>query len=328
MKMKAIVLTGTGGTDKLQVQERDIPVPGPGEVLINVRAAGINRADILIRKGKYGKGAGDVEILGMEVAGTIERCGAEVTRWKAGDQVCALLKNGGYAEYALADHRLCLPVPKGLSLTEAASLPETTFTVWMNVFRTMKLKSGENFLVHGGSSGIGITAIQIAGALGANPYATAGSDEKCAFVEKAGALKCVNYHVSDFLEVLKPVGIDVILDYVAGDYTAKNLKLLKPNGRLTMIAAMKGIESTINVMDIIGKRLTVTGNTLNPQSMEFKAALAQEVEKNVWPLIESRKVKPFVYKTFALKDAPMAHELMESSNHLGKIMLEISNSDF
>jgi putative PIG3 family NAD(P)H quinone oxidoreductase len=320
--MKAIILTEPGGTEKLKLQERLVPAPAPNEVLIKVEAAGVNRADILIRKGKYGKGAGDVEILGMEVAGTIEKCGTDVTRWKPGNKVCALLKNGGYAQYALADHRLCLPIPGELSFTEAASLPETIFTVWMNVFQTMKLKSGENFLVHGGSSGIGVTAIQMAKAFGANPYATAGTDDKCAFAENAGAIKCVNYKNSDFLEVLKPIGMDVILDYVAGDYTAKNLKLLKPNGRLTMIAALRGIESTINVMDIIGKQLMVTGSTLNPKTIEFKATLANEIEKNVWPLLISGKIKPFVYKTFSLADAPLAHELMESSEHTGKIILK------
>ncbi|HEX2935847.1 MAG TPA: NAD(P)H-quinone oxidoreductase [Bacteroidales bacterium] len=320
--MKAIILTEPGGTDKLQLQERPIPEPTANEVLIKVEAAGLNRADILIRKGKYGKGAGNVEILGMEVAGTIEKIGAEVTRWKVGDKVCALLKNGGYAQYAVANAGLCLPVPGNLTFEEAASLPETIFTVWMNVFQTMKLKKGENFLVHGGTSGIGVTAIQMAVAAGAHPYATAGSEDKCAFAEKIGALKCVNYKTRDFLEVFKPIGIDVILDYVAGEYTAKNLKIMNPNGRLTMIAALKGIESTINVMDIIGKGLTVTGSTLNPKSTEFKIQLAREIEENVWPWVISGQVKPFVYKVFPLQDVAKAHELMESSEHTGKIILK------
>ncbi len=320
--MKAIILTEPGGTDKLQLQERAIPEPAANEVLIKVEAAGLNRADILIRKGKYGKGAGNVEILGMEVAGTIEKVGSEVTQWKNGDKVCALLKNGGYAQYAVANAGLCLPIPGNLTYEEAASLPETIFTVWMNVFQTMKLKKGENFLVHGGTSGIGVTAIQMAKAAGANPYATAGSDEKCAFAEKIGALKCVNYKTQDFLEVFKPIGIDVILDYVAGEYTAKNLKIMNPNGRITMIAALKGIESTINVMDIIGKGLTVTGSTLNPKSTEFKIQLAKEIELNVWPWVISGQVKPFVYKVFPLQDVANAHELMESSEHTGKIILK------
>ncbi len=320
--MKAIILTEPGGTDKLQLQERPIPEPAANEVLIKVEAAGLNRADILIRKGKYGKGAGNVEILGMEVAGTIEKVGTEVTRWKIGDKVCALLKNGGYAQYAVANAGLCLPIPGNLTFEEAASLPETIFTVWMNVFQTMKLKKGEHFLVHGGTSGIGVTAIQMAIAAGAQPYATAGSDEKCAFAEKIGALKCVNYKTQDFLEVFKPIGIDVILDYVAGEYTAKNLKIMNPNGRLTMIAALKGIESTINVMDIIGKGLTVTGSTLNPKSTEFKIQLAREIEENVWPWVISGQVKPFVYKVFPLQDVAKAHELMESSEHTGKIILK------
>jgi putative PIG3 family NAD(P)H quinone oxidoreductase len=322
--MKAIVLTEPGGADKLQLQERPIPAPGPNEVLIKVEAAGINRADILIRKGKYGKGAGDVEVLGMEVAGIIENCGSEVTCWKVGDKVCALLKSGGYAEFALADQRLCLPIPNNLSFVEAASLPETIFTVWMNVFQTMKLKTGENFLVHGGTSGIGVTAIQLAKAFGANAFATAGSDEKCKFAENIGAIKCINYKTQDFLEELKPVGMDVILDYVSGTYTAKNLKLLKPKGRLTMIAALGGIESTVNVMDIIGKQLTVTGSTLNPQTSDFKALLAADIEKNVWPLVNDGKVKPIVYKSFPLADTAQAHVLMESSEHIGKIIIKIS----
>lgn len=320
--MKAIILTEPGGTDKLQLQERPIPEPAANEVLIKVEAAGLNRADILIRKGKYGKGTGNVEILGMEVAGTIEKVGTEVTRWKVGDKVCALLKNGGYAQYAVANAGLCLPIPGNLTFEEAASLPETIFTVWMNVFQSMKLKKGENFLVHGGTSGIGVTAIQMAVATGAHPYATAGSDDKCAFAEKIGALKCVNYKTQDFLEVFKPIGIDVILDYVAGEYTAKNLKIMNPNGRLTMIAALKGIESTINVMDIIGKGLTVTGSTLNPKSTEFKIQLAREIEENVWPWVASGQVKPFVYKVFPLQDVAKAHELMESSEHTGKIILK------
>lgn len=320
--MKAIILTGPGGIENLQLMEQPKPEPGSNEVLIKVEAAGINRADLLIRKGKYGKGAGDVKILGMEISGTVEQIGKEVTRWKVGDKVCALLKNGGYAEYAVADHRLCMPVPENLSFIEAASLPETAFTVWMNVFQTMQLKSGENFLVHGGTSGIGVMAIQLAKAFGAHPYATAGNEEKCAFAENIGAIKCVNYKKQDFLEILKPIGMDVILDYVAGDYTAKNLKLLRPKGRLTMIAALRGIESTINVMEIIGKQLTITGNTLNPQSIEFKSNLAIDVEKYIWPLINNGQVKPYVYKTFNLKDAPLAHELMESSEHTGKIVLK------
>jgi NADPH:quinone reductase len=320
--MKAIILTSPGGIENLEMQERPIPEPSVGEILIKVCAAGINRADILIRKGKYGKGAGDVEILGMEVAGIVEKCGSNVTKWKAGDKVCALLKNGGYAQYALADQRLCLPIPAGLNFEEAASLPETTFTVWMNVFKGMGLKRGENFLVHGGTSGIGVTAIQMAAAFGANPYATAGSDEKCTFAESLGALKCVNYKSADFLEIFKPIGMDVILDYVAGDYTAKNLKLLKPKGRITMIAALRGIESTINVMDIIGKQLMVCGSTLNPQPIEFKAQLADEIEKNVWPLVESKQIKPVIYKIFELKDASKAHQLMESGEHAGKIILK------
>jgi NADPH:quinone reductase len=322
--MNAIILTEPGGTENLQIQNRPIPMPEPDEVLIKVKAAGMNRADILIRKGKYGKGAGNVEILGMEVAGIIEKCGSAVTRWKPGDKVCALLKNGGYAEFAVANQGLCLPVPGSLTFEEAASLPETVFTVWMNVFQTMKLQKGENFLVHGGTSGIGVTAIQITKALGANPYATAGSDEKCAFAEKIGAIKCVNYKNQDFLEILKPIGMDVILDYVAGEYTAKNLKILNPNGRITMIAALRGVESTINVMDIIGKGLTISGSTLNPKSIEFKIQLASEIEQFVWPLIISGDVKPCVYKIFPLQDIAHAHELMESSEHTGKIILKVN----
>lgn len=322
--MKAIIITEPGDVDKLKLAEKTIHVPLPHEVLIKVAAAGVNRADLLIRKGKYGKDAGNVEVLGMEVAGVIEQCGSEVKLWKPGDKVCALLRNGGYAEYAIADSRHCLPVPPNLTLIEAASLPETIFTVWSNVFKSLKLKSGENFLVHGGTSGIGVAAIQLAKAMGANAYATAGSDEKCSFAQNIGALQCVNYKTTDFVEVFKPIGIDVILDYVAGDYTAKNLKILKRRGRLGFIAALRGIESTINVMDIMSKQLTITGSTLNPQPAEYKAQLATEIEDVVWPLIASGKVKPFIYKTFGLADAPNAHRLMESGEHIGKIMLTVS----
>jgi NADPH2:quinone reductase len=321
--MKAIVITKKGNRADLILAERPAPEAGAYEVLIKVKAAGLNRADIMIRKGEYGKSAENVELLGMEVAGIVEKCGRDVTRWKSGDAVCALLKNSGYAEYAVADHRHCLPVPSGLNFVEAAALPETVFTVWFNVFHTMKLKSGENILVHGGTSGIGITAIQMAKAFGARPYTTAGSGEKCAFAEKMGAIKCVNYKTTDFVEAYKGIGMDVILDYIAGDYTGKNLEILNRFGRLAIIAALHGVESTINVMDIMSKQLSITGSMLNPQPPEFKAELASEIEANVWPVIEAGKVKPFIFKTFPLKEAADAHMLMESGNYSGKIMLTL-----
>ncbi|WP_128546786.1 NAD(P)H-quinone oxidoreductase [Larkinella soli] len=323
--MKAIVITRAGEADVLQLREVPAPEPQPGQVLIRVAAAGLNRSDVLQRQGRYGGTDPAGQIPGLEVAGTVEAVGLEVQRWQRGDAVCALLAGGGYAEYAAVDARHCLPVPAGLSVEDAASLPEAVFTVWYNVFQQPGLKAGENFLVHGGSSGIGITAIQLAGAMGANAYATAGSAEKCAFCEEIGAVRCINYRTEDFEEVLKPVGIDVILDMVGGPYTPKNLRILNPEGRLTFINAMQGAKTEINALEVMNKRIVISGSTLKPRSAGFKAALAAEVEQRVWPLIEKGKLKPVVHGIFSLDEAADAHRLMESSRHIGKILLRINN---
>lgn len=322
--MKAVVITQPGAPDVLQLQERPTPQPQAGEVLIKVRAAGINRPDVAQRKGHYPPPPGaPQDIPGLEVAGVVEECGPQVSRWKKGDAVCALISGGGYAEFALAPEGCCLPVPEGRSFAEAASLPETVFTVWHNVIQRGGLKQGERFLVHGGSSGIGITAIQLAKAVGATVYATAGSAGKCRACADLGADRCINYRQEDFEAVLKGEGVDVILDMVGGDYVAKGLRLLNVDGRMVFINAMKGGEAQVNVLDIMRKRLTVTGSTLRNREVTFKSALAAEVEKNVWPLIQKRQFKPVIYKTFPLGQAAEAHRLMESSEHIGKIVLVV-----
>lgn len=322
--MNAIVIAQPGGPEVLHLQQLPQPQPTPHEVLVCVYAAGVNRPDVLLRQGKYA-GSGDVGGLvpGLEIAGVVEQVGSEVTRWKPGDKVCALLGQGGYAECAVIDARHCLPVPEGWSMAEAASLPETVFTVWHNVFQRGQLQPGETLLVHGGSSGIGITAIQLAKALGATVYATAGSDEKCRACEELGAERGINYNTEDFAQALKATGVDVILDMVGGDYTPRNLGLLKDDGRLVFINAMRGAKAEFSALDVMRRRLTITGSTLRPRSAEFKAALAAEVEKHVWPLLTDRQFKPVIYKEFPLAQASAAHELMESSQHIGKIVLKV-----
>ena len=320
--MKAVVISAPGAPEVLQVQERPVPTPEAHQVLVRVKAAGVNRPDVAQRKGNYPPPAGaPADIPGLEMAGVIEACGAHVERWQKGEAVCALLPGGGYAEYVVVDARHCLPLPQGWSFEEAASLPETVFTVWHNVFQRGQLKAGENFLVHGGSSGIGITAIQLAKALGARVFATAGSAEKCRACEELGAERCLNYKTEDFEEALKPEGLDVILDMVGGDYLPKNLNLLKPDGRLVFINAMQGAKGEFSMMQVMQKRLTLTGSTLRPRDADFKAALAAEIEQHVWPLLEAQKFKPVLSQTFPLEEAAQAHTLMESSAHIGKIVL-------
>ncbi|MBA9078173.1 NAD(P)H-quinone oxidoreductase [Rufibacter quisquiliarum] len=320
--MKAVVISAPGAPEVLQVQERPTPTPAPHQVLVKVHAAGINRPDVAQRKGHYPPPAGaPADIPGLEIAGIIEACGANVERWQTGEAVCALLPGGGYAEYVVVDARHCLPLPQGWSFEEAASLPETVFTVWHNVFQRGQLKAGENFLVHGGSSGIGITAIQLAKALGARVFATAGSAEKCRACEELGAERCINYKTEDFEEALQPEGLDVILDMVGGDYIPKNLNLLQPDGRLVFINAMQGAKGEFSVIQVMQKRLTLTGSTLRPRDANFKAALAAEIEQHVWPLLEAGKFKPVLSQTFPLEEAAQAHTLMESSTHIGKIVL-------
>ena len=322
--MKAIIITKPGDAHVLQIAERPMPEPADNEVLIRVKAAGVNRPDIAQRMGKYTAPAGaPQDIPGLEVSGTVEKCGLEVVRWKVGDEVCALLAGGGYAEYVVAHGGNCLPVPGNVSLQDAASLPETVFTVWHNVFQRGQLKRGEHLLVHGGTSGIGITAIQIACALGARVFATAGSAAKCTAALKLGASICINYKQEDFKQVLKQEGVDVILDMIGGEYFDKNLSLLREDGRLVFINAMQGTSAAFNVMDIMRRRLTITGSTLRNRSNKFKQELAAQVEVNVWPLLTQKLFIPVVYKTFPLVEAAAAHQLMESSEHIGKILLII-----
>lgn len=322
--MKAIIISKPGGPEVLQLTERNVPEFGQDEVLIKVAAAGVNRPDVFQRKGNYPppKGAPQ-DIPGLEVSGIIEACGPGVRNWHPGDAVCVLIAGGGYAEYVTASANVCLPVPKGISFLEAASLPETIFTVWHNVFQRGRLNRGESLLVHGGSSGIGTTAIQLATALGSEVYATAGSEEKCRAVEDLGARKCVNYRESDFYTELRSEGVDVILDMIGGDYTDRNLRLLKEEGRLVYINAMRGNNVQINIAEIMRKRLSITGSTLRARDNHFKSALANEILLHVWPLLETGKLKPIIYKTFSLSDAAQAHALMEESSHIGKIMLEV-----
>jgi len=324
--MKAIIISEAGAADVLQLAEKDVPVPGENEVLIRVKAAGINGLDIAQRKGVYSPPPGaSPDIPGVEVSGIIEKCGANVKLWNPGDKVCALLTGGGYAGYCIADAGSCLPVPAELSFAEAASLPETIFTVWSNVFQRGQLKAGESFLVHGGSSGIGVTAIQLAKAFGANVYITAGSDEKCATCTALGANLSINYKTQDFEEQLQEIGIDVILDMIGGEYTPKNINILRPEGRLIFINA-KAAALQANIFKIMQKRLTITGSTLRSRDNAFKAALANEILEHVWPLIENGVFKPVICKVFPLSEAVQAHQLMESSRHIGKIILGVDDN--
>ena len=319
--MRAIVITRPGGPEVLQLQERPRPVPAAHEVLLKVRAAGLNRADLNLREGKYGDAPVAGVVPGLEVAGEVVEVGASAARWGVGDQVCALLSAGAYAEYAAVDARHCLPVPAGWSVAEAASLPETTCTVWLNVFQMAALRPGETVLVHGGSSGIGLTLIQLAAALGSRALATAGTAEKCRAGEQLGAARCVNYKEEDFEQAFEGEKINVILDMVGGDYLAKNLRLLAPEGRLQYINAMQGPQAELNLLDIMTKRLRLSGSTLRPRSADFKAALAAEVERHVWPLAARGQLRPVIYQTFPLAEAAQAQELMASSAHIGKILL-------
>ena len=325
--MKAIVITEPGGPEVLKLQDRETPVAGSDQVLINIKAAGVNRPDVFQRKGNYPAPAGaPADIPGLEVSGVVAKVGNGVSRWRSGDRVCALLSGGGYAEYAVVHQDHCLPIPTGMNFVESASLPETVFTVWHNVFERGGLKAGEHLLIHGGSSGIGVTGIQIARAMGARVTITAGSDEKCLECKKLGADVVINYRSEDFEEVVKPAGVDVILDMVGGDYIPKNLRILKDDGRLVFINAMKGGKAEFNALDIMRRRLTITGSTLRSRDPLFKANLASAVHTNVWPIIEAGKFTPSVFKTFPLSLASEAHKLLESSSHIGKIVLEVQTA--
>lgn len=304
-----------------------MPTPQAGQLLIKVHAAGVNRPDILQRSGNYPVPPGASDLPGLEVAGEIVGGDLNGTEFKQGDMVCALVQGGGYAEYCVAPIVQCLPVPQGLSAVEAASLPETFFTVWSNVFDRVKLSGAETLLVQGGTSGIGVTAIQIATALGHRVFATAGSDDKCRACEALGAERGINYKTEDFVEIVKAAtggkGVNVILDMVGGDYVPREIDCLADDGRLVLIALLGGAKANVNLGQILLRRLTLTGSTLRPRPVEFKAAIAAQLRARIWPLLESGKIKPVIYRTFPLEQAAQAHALMETSTHVGKIMLAL-----
>lgn len=324
--MTAIEITEDGGPDVLKPGKRPVPVPGEGEVLVKVSAAGVNRPDVLQRQGGYPPPPGASDIPGLEVAGTVVATGPSVDGISVGDEVTALVAGGGYAEYCVAPAPQCLPVPKGLSIEEAAALPETFFTVWNNVFDRCRLSEGECFLVHGGSSGIGTTAIQLAKAFGATVFATAGTADKCKACEDLGADRAINYREEDFVGVVKDAtdgGVDVILDMVGGSYIERDIKALRPEGRLCFIAFLGGSKAEVNFLPVMLKRLTITGSTLRAMPVPFKGAIAERLREKVWPLVEAGRVRPVMHSTFPLADAAGAHRLMESSEHIGKIVLTV-----
>jgi NADPH2:quinone reductase len=320
--MKAVIITEAGPPSVLKLQERPVPEVGADEVLIAVAAAGVNRPDVAQRKGNYPPPPGaSTEILGLEVAGTVVECGALVKRWKIGDQVCALLTGGGYAEYVSVYEGQCLPIPAHFNFIEAAGLPETVFTVWNNVFQRGSLKAGECLLIHGGSSGIGITAIQLAKAIGATVIVTVGSAAKGIKCMELGADQWINYKESDFEAQLGSESVDVVLDMIGGNYFDKNLNILKPEGRLVYINAMQGNLVQLDIAKLMRKRIILTGSMLRSRDAMFKSKLSAEIELKVWPLIEQGRFKSVVFQTFKLSEADQAHELMETSSHIGKIML-------
>jgi NADPH2:quinone reductase len=326
-EMRVIEIKNPGGPEVLVPARRPVPQPGKGEVLIRVAAAGVNRPDVLQRRGDYAPPPGASDLPGLEVAGEIVAIGPETRRWKVGDKVTALVAGGGYAEYSVAPAPQCLPIPGRLSMVEAAALPETFFTVWTNVFDRGRLKPGESFLVHGGSSGIGTTAIQLASRFGSRVFTTAGSDDKCSKCKELGASVAINYRTEDFVQVIEREtagkGIDVILDMVGGDYVTRNLKCLAVDGRLVQIAFLKGAKAEINFAGVMVKRQTITGSTLRPRSVAEKGAIAEALEAKVWPLVAAGDVQPQIHATFPLEQAAEAHRLMESSAHVGKIMLTL-----
>jgi NADPH2:quinone reductase len=328
--MRAIEITQFGGPEVLQPCERPLPELKAGEVLIRVIAAGVNRPDVFQRIGQYPVPPGASDLPGLEVAGEIVDGDLGTSGFRKGDLVCALVQGGGYAEYCTAPLDQCLPVPKGLSPLEAASLPETFFTVWSNVFQRAALQPGESLLVQGGSSGIGVTAIQLAAAMGHRVFATAGSEDKCRACEQLGAERAINYKTEDFSEIVKQLtggkGVDVVLDMVGGDYLKREISCLADDGRLVLIALLGGARTEIDLGQVLRRRLTVTGSTLRPRPVSFKAQIARELRERVWPLIEAGKIRPVIHRTFPLDEAAQAHALMESSAHVGKIMLEVAAS--
>lgn len=325
--MQVIEIQKPGGPEVLVAAERPRPSPKAGEVLIRVAAAGVNRPDVLQRTGNYPVPPGASDIPGLEVAGTIVEGDTQGSGLALGERVCALVQGGGYAEYCAAPLGQCLPIPGGLSDAEAASLPETFFTVWTNVFDRARLASGETLLVQGGSSGIGVAAIQLAHALGHRVFATAGSAEKVAACEALGAERGINYHTEDFAAVVAELtgkkGVDVILDMIGGSYLPREINCLADDGRIALIALLGGAKAELDLSQVLRRRLTVSGSTLRPRPVAFKAAIAARLLEHVWPLIEAGSIKPVVFKTFALTDAAAAHRLMESSQHIGKIVLTV-----
>ncbi|MGD2016151.1 MAG: NAD(P)H-quinone oxidoreductase [Desulfobacterales bacterium] len=328
--MRFINISKHGGPEVMEIKEGEAPDPGKGEVLIRVHAAGVNRPDVMQRQGLYPPPPGASPILGLEVSGEVVAVGDDVSAWSVSDRVCALTNGGGYAEYVAVPAGQCLPLPAGLPLAEAAALPETFFTVWTNVFDRAMLKPGERFLVHGGSSGIGTTAIQMAKALGSKVFTTAGNAEKCAVCRHLGADVAVNYTEQDFVKVINEAtngqGVDVILDMVGGDYVARNLELAAMDGRIANISFLKGSQVEIDMMQVLRKRLIITGSTLRPRTPEAKADIAQKLRTQIWPLIESKAIKPLIAARFPLMDAAESHQLMESSKHIGKIILMVADS--
>jgi NADPH2:quinone reductase len=325
--MRAIEITAYGKPEVLQLCQRPVPQPRAGEALIKVLAAGINRPDVFQRMGHYPVPPGASDLPGLEVAGEIVGGDLADCNFKLGDMVCALVQGGAYAEYCVAPVLQCLPIPAGLTALEAASLPENYFTVWSNLFDLSRLSGAESLLVQGGTSGIGVAAIQIAKALGHRVFATAGSDEKCRITESLGAERGINYRTEDFAEIVKSltagVGVDVILDMVAGDYLPREINCLADDGRLAIIALLGGARAELDMGQVLRRRLTITGSTLRPRSIAFKAAIARQLLARVWPLLEAKTIKPVIYQVFALEQAAQAHRLMESSQHVGKIMLQI-----
>ncbi|TCR70262.1 NAD(P)H-quinone oxidoreductase [Bosea sp. BK604] len=325
--MTAIGFDAPGGPDVLKPQTRPVPKPGAGEILVAVAAAGINRPDVLQRLGGYNPPPGASDIPGLEFAGTVVALGDGVRRWQLGDQVCGLVAGGGYAQYAVVHESNALPVPAGLTLTEAAAIPETFFTVWTNVFQRGGLKAGESFMVHGGTSGIGTTAIQLAKAFGATVLATAGSDDKCAACRELGADHAINYRNEDFVAAAKAAtggrGVNVILDMVGGDYINRNYEAAADSGRIVQIAFLNGPKSEVNFSRLMLKRLVHTGSTLRPRTIAEKAAIAAELETKVWPLLAEGRCKPVIHQTFPLAQAAESHRLMESNAHIGKIVLTV-----
>jgi NADPH2:quinone reductase len=327
LEMSVVEIASPGGPEQLKLAQRPVPRPGDGEVLVRVAAAGVNRPDVMQRQGRYPPPPGASDLPGLEIAGEIAALGPKVSGLSIGDKVTALLSGGGYASYAVAAAPLCLPLPEGISMVEAAAIPETFFTVWTNLFDRGRCKAGDTVLIHGGTSGIGTTAIQLAAAWGARVFATAGSDDKARACERLGAVRGINYRTQDFVEVMRAEtggnGVDVTLDMVAGSYVARNLEIAALEGRIVMISLIGGARTEVNLGTILTKRLTLTGSTLRSRTVAQKAEVADAVKKNIWPLLAAGRVRPIIHATFPLAEAGEAHRLMESSNHIGKIVLTI-----